>query len=72
MPKAKNQMLNTKQVSEMFGIAQGTLSNWRYLKKGPKYYKITTRKICYALEDLDRFFKASPVLTADSLPEGEE
>jgi predicted DNA-binding transcriptional regulator AlpA len=60
--------LTPKQVNEYCGIPEGTQSNWRSQKRGPKYYKIS-RKILYRIDDLDEWLTKNPVLTVDSLPE---
>ena len=63
-------MISTGEAAAMFSVASGTLCNWRSKLKGPRFYRIN-RKILYRVEDLDSYFSASPILTTDSLPEGQ-
>lgn len=63
-------MVSTREAAELFSLATGTLQNWRSLKRGPRYYK-TGKAIRYKLDDLEKFFTSTPVLTMDSLPEGQ-
>lgn len=55
------------------GISADTWSKWRYLGIGPKYIKVSPRKILYLIEDVDRFLEARKVQStaqADQLPKG--
>jgi hypothetical protein len=52
--------LRASQVTEAFGIPQGTLNEWRVLGRGPKYQKIAGR-VYYAVEELDKFFREATV-----------
>lgn len=68
MKTLERKMLNAKQVSEAYGVPQGTLAQWRHMKKGPKYFKVPEgRKVLYKVQDLDFFFLGNPVLTSDSV-----
>jgi len=67
----KPRMMDSRTVSTLYCIPLGTLLNWRSQGKGPKYYKVS-RKVYYTVDDVERFFKQTPVLTSDSLPEGEK
>jgi hypothetical protein len=60
-------MVSPEEVSQMFDISKGTLANWRSRLQGPKFYKVKKRKILYALNDVEDFFKANPVMTSDSI-----
>ncbi|HUT44542.1 MAG TPA: helix-turn-helix domain-containing protein [Desulfobacterales bacterium] len=60
----------TKQISEIYGIPVGTLANLRYQKRGPKYYRVS-RKVLYAISDVEDWIMRNPVLTSESLPESE-
>ncbi len=58
------------EISEMFGIPQGTLANLRWAKKGPRYFKKPGgRGVFYLLADVKEWITSEPVLTRDSLPE---
>ncbi len=63
--------MTPQEAERIYGIPAGTLANWRYRKVGPKYYRVS-RKIFYAVMDFDEWFRRNPVLTADSLPEGDK
>jgi hypothetical protein len=56
------------EMSRLYGIPVGTLANWRYLKKGPKFYKVG-KSVLYFTEDFEDCLRRNPVLTKDSLPE---
>jgi hypothetical protein len=64
----KPRMLTTREVSRIYGIPFGTLCNWRSQSRGPKFYKVS-RKRLYDVQDVEAFLKRRPVLTKDSLPE---
>lgn len=61
--------LTPKEVSEIYGLPVGTLANWRYQRRGPKYHIVGKRKILYFVKELEEFLTQCPVLTKDSLPE---
>lgn len=60
--------LTLEGVSEVYQIPKGTLANLRSQKRGPRYYKVG-RRVLYFVEDVERWLKAEPVLTRDSLEE---
>ena len=67
MKNSERKILNTREVSETYGTSIGMLAQWRFLKKGPRYYRVpNSRKVIYRVEDLDNFFLGNPVLTGDS------
>ena len=71
MKQVSSKMLDAKRVSEVYSICEGTLGQWRSLRKGPKFYKVPGgRKVLYAIEDLEAFFHGSPVLTSESMQNG--
>ena len=43
--------MRTEQAAELLGICSGTLINWRYLGKGPRYHKIG-RSVRYSVRDI--------------------
>jgi hypothetical protein len=45
--------LTTRQVAKRLSLSVGTIENWRYMGKGPVYYK--TGKIRYKLSDIIAF-----------------
>ena len=67
----KRRMVGPDDAETLYSVPKGTLANWRWAKKGPKYYKVN-HKVLYRLEDLEDFFTANPVLTVDSLPENRQ
>jgi len=58
-------MLTTKQVSEKYGLAQGTLRNWRHEGKGPAYHRIEGKITLYEESDAEEFFKAGKIEPGD-------
>lgn len=60
--------LTPEGVSEVYQIPKGTLANLRSQKRGPRYYKVG-RRVIYFIEDVERWLKAEPVMTRDSLEE---
>jgi len=60
--------LTPKQIEELYGIPVGSLANWRFLKRGCKYYRLS-RRILYSVDDLEAWIRKNPVLTFDSLSE---
>lgn len=65
MEKVKK-MLRPADVENSYSVPVGTLANWRWSKRGPKFFKVN-RKVLYRAEDLEEFFTANPVLTMDSV-----
>lgn len=57
-----------EQISEMFGIPVGVLANWRWMGRGPRYFK-TKRRVYYFIDDVITYLQQNPVLTIDSLHE---
>ena len=57
-------------VEEEFNLPRGTQANWRSQKRGPRYYKISNKKILYRRADIIDFLTSNPVLTINSLPKG--
>lgn len=56
-----NDDLQTQErVSEVTGIPTGTLANYRYLGKGPRYIKIGKR-VLYRRADVDAWLDAHTV-----------
>lgn len=61
----EREMLTPRDVSIAYGIAEGTLANWRHQKIGPRFYRLGGRKIAYDRRDLDQWATREPVLTRD-------
>jgi predicted DNA-binding transcriptional regulator AlpA len=53
-------LLTEDEAASVFGVARGTLRNWRHLKRGPAYIKIG-RAVRYAMADLEAFFKRGKI-----------
>lgn len=47
-------LLNTKQISELFGVSVVTLEQWRLQGKGPKFIKVG-RCVRYRMADILAF-----------------
>jgi len=45
--------LTVKEAAEYLRLAKGTLDHWRTTGAGPRFIKISTRKILYDTADLD-------------------
>jgi len=50
----------------IIGISQQTWANWRYLKKGPRYYKVNN-SVYYKISELEEYFGQNPIQTIDSI-----
>ena len=48
--------VNEKEVSELFGIPRGSLSNDRWLKRGLPWVRIGTR-IRYSISDINKYIE---------------
>jgi hypothetical protein len=54
------------EMARLYGIPTGTLANLRYLKKGPKFYKVG-KSVLYFTGDFEDWLRRKPVLTKDSI-----
>jgi len=54
---AERGFIPAKRVAEIFGVHEGTLSNWRAQGKGPRWFKLF-RRAYYKRDDLDAFIEA--------------
>lgn len=70
MANQAKKALTPKEFAECYGFSEGTLANFRYQNRGPKYFRVGQRKILYYIDDIELWIRQSPVLTMDSLPEG--
>lgn len=50
-----NGWMTTAEAAEYLDVKPGTLEKWRYLEKGPRYYKIGGKRVRYRKSDLDAF-----------------
>lgn len=48
-------ILTQKEAGNYIGISFLTLANWRVAGKGPRFVRLSPRKIAYRIEDLDRW-----------------
>lgn len=63
--------LSQAQVSGRTGIAERTLEDWRRRGVGPRWIRVSPRKVLYSLESLNAWLKAREVQStaeADRLP----
>jgi predicted site-specific integrase-resolvase len=51
-------LMTSKQLSEIFGIPEGTLRYWRNVGLGPVWHKLEG-SIRYALEDVEVYLRSS-------------
>ncbi len=56
----ERKFLRAKEVAEIYGIPEGTLSQWRTRKTGPDYVKIGGA-VRYSVEALDDFFESNRI-----------
>jgi hypothetical protein len=54
------------EVSEIYGIPEGSLANLRCNKQGAKYFKVG-RRVLYFIDDFEAWLRMNPVLTTDVL-----
>ncbi len=64
----KKDFLTPFEVEQEFGIPRGTQANWRSQRRGPRYFRISHKKIMLRRADVIEFMTSNPVLTVDSLP----
>jgi len=64
-PYLRRKVFTANEVAYIYGLAPGTLANWRHQRIGPKFYKLG-RRVGYFPEDLENWSKSEPVLTRDS------
>lgn len=65
----KIKALSSQDALKLYPVlgSMGSLSNLRYQKKGPRYFK-QGRKVIYRPEDIEVYLFENPVLTTNSLP----
>ncbi len=51
--KDSKKILPPRAAGEYLGISPLTLANWRVLGKGPRFIRLSSRKIAYRLYDLE-------------------
>jgi len=64
-PQPDQKSGSPQQVSEVFGLNQGTLANRRCQRRPPRYYRCG-KKIIYFFADVEKWIKENPVITTDS------
>lgn len=57
--------LNQKQLARRWGLSPRTLERWRWLRRGPVYFKLGG-KVAYRVADIDEFESANIHLDAPS------
>ncbi|MBN2688708.1 MAG: helix-turn-helix domain-containing protein [Deltaproteobacteria bacterium] len=62
----ERQVLTPRDVAIVYGLSEGTLANWRSQRRGPKFYRLSGRKIAYFRADLEDWARREPVITRDS------
>ena len=59
--------VGTCDAAEVLGLAPGTLANWRYFGRGPKYVKLGRKRssrVLYDLRDLFEYLDSKKVSPA--------
>ena len=59
---------NSRQAAQHLGVAEQTLANWRYMGKGPRFYRVGA-SVKYDEGDLDAYIEAG-VVEGDRSAEG--
>ncbi len=68
MPEFNNKkFLTTEEVATGYGLSAGHLANLRCKKLGPKYFRVSPRKILYSVADVENWVKSSPVFTRECI-----
>ena len=57
--------LTTEEVAALYKMAPNTFEKWRCKNRGPKYAKMG-RRVLYDLADVEAFFAARTIQTAES------
>ena len=65
----ERRMISPAEVERIFGVPRGSLANLRWMRKGPRYYKVGRRRVMYRLVDVKEWIESSPVQTLDSRSE---
>ena len=53
--------LNSKEAAGHLKVSVQTLANWRHLRKGPAYIKMSGGKVIYRCSDLDTYLEAQRI-----------
>ena len=54
------ELLNESQVAQKLGVSIATVRRWRVLKVGPRFRKIGSASVRYALADLKAWVESQP------------
>lgn len=53
--RSPDRWMTTAEAAAYIDVKIGTLEKWRFLKKGPRYYKIGGKRVRYRKSDLEAF-----------------
>lgn len=53
--------LSAGEVAERLGVSTKTLANWRYLGHGPRFQKLSARKVVYPVAEVVAWENTRPV-----------
>ncbi|MGV9600800.1 helix-turn-helix transcriptional regulator [Streptosporangium sandarakinum] len=53
--RAKKQLGKPVEVAEYLGVPEKTLTQWRWLKKGPKWHRLEGRHVRYRWSDVEKW-----------------
>ncbi|EIT87762.1 hypothetical protein A200_07553 [Parascardovia denticolens IPLA 20019] len=56
-------LLSARDVSEWTGLTVGHLAQLRYVGKGPRYIRLSSRRVAYRLKDVQAWLEACTVPT---------
>lgn len=61
--------LTPQEVSNLAKVPLGSLANLRSQRRGPKFFRVSGRRVRYRLDDVLAWLQGTPVLTVDTLEE---
>ena len=59
-PEKRRRFIDEKELADLFDISIQTARNWRFLRKGPSYFKIN-RMVRYDFDEALRFMDSFKV-----------
>lgn len=55
-----NALVTSRQAAEILGVPEGTLGQWRFAGRGPKFVKVG-RMVRYRVSDIDEYLEERTV-----------
>ncbi len=63
MTKQADKLLRRREVAEMLGVREETLSLWSTSGRGPRCIRLTPKAIRYRQSDVERFLREKTLVT---------